>query len=175
MATALNTTPARATEDVNVYTPTQISKLFSTLLGTLAVAIEADRDIEDVDVSDPAFDGWLEDAERAWDEVIDLRRALLAAPVTRGEDKPLKMMSFLVHIAMGSEHPEELHAVQRFAESKPRWLRCDSTSATAQRVNAMLRQGRVLLRAIGGLEQFQPVLDLDDLPDGMSEAWPDAA
>src|SRR5690606_33900549 len=73
MATEATITPARANEDVSVYIPTLISKLFSTLLGTLAVAIEADRDIEHVDVFDPAFDGWLKDAERAWDKVIDLR------------------------------------------------------------------------------------------------------
>ena len=49
--------------------PTILSSLFSKLNGALAVAIEAERDIADISVWDPAVDAWLSEAERAWDAV----------------------------------------------------------------------------------------------------------
>ncbi|MCV2894994.1 hypothetical protein [Lentibacter sp. XHP0401] len=158
-------TPLVSNKDAHSYIPYPISKQFSLLLGALAIAIEAERDIENVDVFNPAFDGWLEESERAWDRVTDIQLVLKKMPIRRVEDQPLKMLGFMMHLAMSSETRTELQAVQSFAQREPHRLQCPGRDALAHRITSMLAQGQFLLGAIGGLEVFQPVIEGDLLSD----------
>ncbi len=68
-------------EDASVFRHTLTSRLFSRLLADLSSLIENERDIEHVDVFDPAFSGWLTDAEQAHASVTSGLRSLLGSPI----------------------------------------------------------------------------------------------
>jgi len=164
------TTPLAAAKDTHTYTPTPISKLFSTLLGALAVAIEAERDIEHVDVFDMAFSDWLKEAEAAWDQVTNIQYMLNKAPVSRTEDVPLKLLALLINMTMAAETPAELRVAQSLLQRNEPWLQCMDNTATAFRASSMLRQGRLLLSQIASLEQFQPLESDGEFPNATCAA-----
>ena len=164
-----------ATEDLSVYTPTPISSLFSRLIGAVAVSIEAERDIENIDVFDLAIDHWVRDAEMARDVVMDILTALKTAIVARAEDEALVAMADIVDAVMGSEDiADYVHAKERMHEARFS-LRCNRIGATARRVTQMLEQCHAQLMVMVQMDTYQPDYDPDDLLDGMQHAWPDAA
>lgn len=124
---------------------------------------------------DIAFDTWLKDAERAWDDVSDVQRALRDTVVSRPEDRPLKMMAVLIGASMAAETPEELLTVQAFVRRERNLLRCPGSGVTTRRIDAMLARGRGLLDEIGGLDVFQPVEHVVDLPDTVANCELEAA
>lgn len=116
MATATPTTRLSATEVLphqDSLTETVIMNSFSRLLDALALLIDAEHDIADVDVWDPAYRPWLTEAERAHDAVTDLLRDIIDRHPQRPADLPLIRMSSAIHMLLGSETPHELHHALR--------------------------------------------------------------
>ncbi len=177
MTCHLTTTPIASTEDLPSDTPaspTILSSLFSKLNVALTVAIEAEHDISDISVWDPAVDAWLREAERAWAAVTAIRQALRAAPVTRADDKALlsmvgiadAVMSAETISAFGAAH-DRLHAATFFRQRLGR-------GHLPHRISALLDQCHAHLSAVAQLDLYQPVCDPEDLPYGLTEAWPEA-
>jgi hypothetical protein len=145
------------------------------LIGAVAVSIEAERDIENVDVFDLAINHWVRDAEMARDAVTDILTALKTATVARAEDEPLVAMANIVDTVMGSEDiGDYVHAKKRAHEARF-FLRCNRIGATARRVTQMLEQCHAQLMIMATMDTYQPDYDPDDLLDGMQHAWPGAA
>ena len=168
------TTPEGATKDLSVYTPSIISSLFSKLIGAIAVSIEAERDIEHVNVFDMAINHWLRDAEVARDAVTDVLTAIRSAAVTRGEDKPLVQMAGIVDDLMGSETLGDYLDAQKQVRETALFLRCNGFGKTPSRITQMLRQCHVHLTVMSMMDVYQPDYDPEDLSSGLSEAWPEA-
>lgn len=167
------TMPVWATEALSVYTPSITSSLFLKLNGALAVAIEAEHDIEHINVWNPAIDHWLREAERAWGAVNDVGKALRAAAVTRAEDRPLVTMAGIADAIMNSATMSELGAAHnrlRAATFFRQHLRRD----VPNRISKMLDQCHAHLLEVAELDLYQPVCDSEDLPHGLSDAWLEA-
>lgn len=118
--------------------PTAVAMAFSALMTALPLHIEAEREIEDVNVFDPAFRSWLTDAEAVFTDVTNLFTAIATADVARAEDRPLKRMSMLLDAMVGSETPGTF---QHYRELLPRFehlFRCTGSGPVALQYDAML-------------------------------------
>lgn len=135
------TSPAAAEAARGVYTPTSITRNFSHLLVELAAFIEAERDIEEVDIWDPAFMGWLRDAEHARKQVTRRLRALRGSVRHRREDGPLLQMARRIEAMIATEEPGAFLAQYRDLQHDRAGFRCPTESAVAQRVNRLLATG----------------------------------
>ena len=69
--------------------PTPLARVFAALLPALARHIEAEREIEDIDIRNPAFRNWLTEAEDAFTTVTTHPFTITTAEETRADDKPL--------------------------------------------------------------------------------------
>ncbi|MCV2894999.1 hypothetical protein [Lentibacter sp. XHP0401] len=171
---SLTTSLNPANDDLGFYTPTPISLLFTKLLGSLAVSIEAERDIEGVSAGDPAIDHWLRDAERAWAAVSEIGAALCAAQVLRDQDRPLVKMAQIVNVLMAAQTLDEYLAARKRLHQMAGHLRYPQQGATARRVTQMLRQCRTHLATMIDMDAHQPAIDPDVQTDGMLEVWREA-
>ena len=155
MATALPITPVAGAEDARgVYTPTPITRGFSRLLVELAALIEAERDIEDVDIWDPAFVGWLRAAEHALARVKNRLRLLCATGVQRRGDGPLQRMAGLIGAMIATDEPGMFLARYQELRRDRSSLRCPGDGAVARRVNRLLATGLSRIDELAGLSCF---------------------
>lgn len=136
--------------------PTTIAAAFSALMTALPLHIAAEREIEDVDIWNPAFRHWLTDAEAAFTVVTGLLWGISAAAIERAEDKPLQRMSMLLDRMVGSEEPgafRHYHALLlRFAPL----FRCGGHGVIARHCDAML------VAAFTHIETMSDLLTYDD-------------
>lgn len=136
MATLTPTTPAEAC--ALPFTPTSISAQFSELLGALARHIEAERDVQDVDIWDVAFRSWLTEAEDCYDRVTTLIAAIRHAPLARRADLPLQRMATLLDAMIGSEEPGAFQRIYRMLPEAMSLLHCPGNDAVAHRMRQMI-------------------------------------
>lgn len=173
MADTTFTTAALQHEDSGGYCPTPVSTAFSRLLVALAQHAEAERDIEDVDIWNPAFHAWLTDAEEAFTLVTTLITEIGNAEPIQATDLPLQRMASYVDAMIGSEEPgtfRRLHlAVPRFLKA----VRCTDDSASARRVNHMLLSAGLRLDELAGLISYEDPLP-EDADDAGGELPPEA-
>jgi len=170
MADMTPTTPAGANEalqDAAHFTHTPISTLFSRLLGAMAHHIECERDIEHVDVFDPAFNGWLKDAEEAATVVTTLISKIRQCRIQRRADVPLMRLKFIADTMLGANAPDvflEAHGLL----SHPHLFALRENGAVAYRVTAMIKTAKTCLNLLAELETDEPVGDVDALSDDLS-------
>lgn len=143
-----------AAEAADVFTPTPASASFSALLVALSALIEAERDIEDVDIWDPAFSRWLRDAELAQERVVAGLRQVREAELQRAEDRPLQRLAMLIDAMMGCEDPDGFARLHRLIPANAALFRCDGDSAAARRVNHMLLTGLARIEDLAGLDTY---------------------
>lgn len=168
------TTLNRATEAPRGDTPSVLSILFARLNDALAVAIEAERELDHGNGRDPAIDHWLREAERAWDVVFDIRRALHAAPVTQAGHRSLLTMVRIADAVMGSDNMSDFGAADNRLRAATFFRQRLGCGRMPDHVSRMLDQCHAHLSAVVQLDLHRPVCDPDDLPDGLQHAWPDA-
>lgn len=154
---ALSSVPSLS-EDVD-YTPTPISSAFSQLLGALARHIEADRDIETVDIWNTAFSGWLRCAEEAHTDVVGLLSLIRREVILRSEDRPLQRMAMLIDAMIGSETPGEFKRLHGLLPRFENLFRCGGTGVVAQRIDRML---------LTALERINEMATLDTYDDDVA-------
>lgn len=166
MATATLTTPVAATEDLcaSTYTPTPISVLFARFLGALALHIEAERDIQDVDVFDAAFSGWLREAEESLTVVTRFLRDIRDAQVMRASDVPLLRLAIVADALLGSEDPNDFLRTRALLAHRT-LFRCAETGPVGRRVVALVKTAVMRLDELADLDAYSPDL-VTDLPDG---------
>ena len=168
------TTPCQASETPHGDTPSVISTLFSRLNGALAIAIEAERYIADIDVWDPAVNSWLRETERCWDVVFDLRRALREAAVTQPGDAALLAMVRIADAVMASENVVDFGAADNRLRAATFFRQRLGRGCVPHHVSRMLDQCHAHLSTVIQMDLYQPVCDPDDLPDSLLFAWPEA-
>ena len=166
MTYVLPNTPHGANKAAEFYTPTPLSSQFSHLIRTLAIATEAERNIEHADPAHAKFDCWMAEAEHAWDSVTNSHLVLTTMPVTRPTDRPLQMLASLINMRRGVMTTAELREVHQLVQDGASRLVCPGQGVTARRIRSMLDHGRALLEAVDGFEQFQPINAVNDCPEG---------
>jgi hypothetical protein len=150
-------------EDTSVFTHTTTSQHFSRLLSYLSAFLEAERDIQDVDVFDPAFSAWLRDAELAQETVSTRLTAVLKAPVQRNEDRALQRIAFALHALLGTEAPGEFMRIYQMILRFPAAFTCAGRGAVGRRTNEMLSTMRMRMADLSALATFND--DFDAEPD----------
>tara|TARA_R110000850_G_scaffold113041_2_gene227548 strand:+ start:5960 stop:6469 length:510 start_codon:yes stop_codon:yes gene_type:complete len=131
--------------------PTPLATEFSALLPALARHIEAEREIEDVDIWDPAFRSWLTDAEHAFTLVTTQLSAISAAELTCADDKALKRMSMLIDTMVGSEDPDTFMQLYGLLPRFEHLFYCSGTGFAVRHRNVMLRQARAYIDTMATL------------------------
>ena len=167
----LNTSTLDApSKAVSVFSHTLISHNFSHLLGELAVLIEEERDIEHVDVFDPAFSGWLKDAELAHEAVTSRLLSVLESPIQRDEDRALQRVAFGLHALMQSEELGEFTRIYNVLQSFPAAFICAGPSAVARRVTVMLTSMRLRMDDLTSLTAYSDEFDIAPEPEVLDSA-----
>lgn len=138
MADYTHITSCGTHKDTTDCAPTAVAMAFSALMMALPLHIEAEREIEDVNVFDLAFRNWLTDAEAVFTDVTSLFSTIAIADVARAEDRPLKRMSMLLDAMVGSETPGTF---QHYCALLPRFehlFRCSGSGPVARQCDGML-------------------------------------
>lgn len=170
MANIACSTPRVPLEDASVFRHTATSRLFSRLLADLSALIENERDIEHVDLFDPAFSGWLRAAEQAHESVSSGLLSLLDSPVQRAEDRALQRMAFGLHALLKSEEPGEFKRIYDLIQRFPAAFICPGPSAFARRSTVMLATLRLRMTDLLSLTAFNDAYDIApdaELPDSV--------
>lgn len=152
MATLTPTTPAEAC--ASTFVPTVISSQFSELLGALARHVEAEQDIQDVDIWNPAFRGWLTDAENCYERVTTLIASIRQAPLARRADLPLQRMAVLLDAMIGSEEPGAFQRIHRMLPGAMSLWHCPGNDAVAHRVRQMIAAALVRIEEMATLPTY---------------------
>ncbi|RGP35196.1 hypothetical protein [Pseudotabrizicola alkalilacus] len=157
MATETLTTPFAANEDPRkgTYTPTLIASLFSRFLGAIALHIEAERDIQDVDVWDAAFTGWLREAEESLKVVKTFLRQIRDAQVVRASDVPLLRLAILADALIRSADAGDFQRACGLL-THPTLFRCVETGPVGRRVAAMVKTAVLRLDELADLDTYAP-------------------
>lgn len=167
MAEATTTTPHGAHKATPAFTHTSVSRRFSQLLGTLAHAIEAERDIQHGWSRDPAFAHWLRESELLWQRASTEARDLAESAALRAADRVLIRAAQILHYALGCEHPAEYDAAVVDLAACGECLPMRRDDAVTWRMREMLRSAEARLAEIGSLEMIPTAGD----PDGFND-WP---
>ncbi|WPZ29177.1 hypothetical protein T8A63_16350 [Sulfitobacter sp. OXR-159] len=144
-------TPFLAHKADHSHYPTPLATEFAALLPALARHIEAEREIEDVDIWDPAFRSWLTDAEHAFTDVTTHLSTIASIDLTCSDDKPLKRMSMLIDAMIGSEEPQTFMQFYRLLPRFEHLFYCDGTSLAIRHRNVMLRTARAHIDTMANL------------------------
>lgn len=92
------------TDEPTGFQHTALSRAFVWLLGTFAVWLDAEQDLDTVPWCDPAFSGWLRAATETRREVMLASEAVLAKAASRPEDRPLRTMTILLRALIKAEN-----------------------------------------------------------------------
>lgn len=173
MAKAIHTTRSGATEDLphqDSFTDTTMSTMFSRLLDALARHIQAERDIEDIDMWDLAYRDWLSDAEIAFTDVATLLSSIQRERPVRVGDLVLQDAVRLIDAMIGSEEPgmfQRLHFLLPRLHGQFHWL---GAGAAAEPVRQMLMAARNLIEELSTLPIYAEAdEDEDDTDNPVSE------
>ena len=152
---------------------TPIMLAVDALLIALRASIMAERELNHVDLWDPACRNWRDDADAALARVEARTVAMRTlSPVLPG-DKPLIRMSTLLCIMLRTTTPAELARAYGLLTSHAVLFECAGKDLVAARVNTLLRRGRSLLQSLASVQSdvdvdggFDLAFDADaDLPD----------
>ncbi|SEO27932.1 hypothetical protein SAMN04489859_10587 [Paracoccus alcaliphilus] len=173
MAEASPTTPHAAPKGATAFTHTTTSRRFSELLGTLAQAIVAERDIAHIWSHDPAFRDWRDESELLWQRAAEEAAAVFDGPVLRPADRVLIRAARILHYALGCERPAEYDAAVADLAACSESLALRRENAVTGRTYQLLRMAEARLAEIGDLEMIPTASD-PDLQDGLDD-WPPIA
>ncbi|MCJ8139945.1 hypothetical protein [Falsirhodobacter halotolerans] len=160
MATDTPTTRPGAVEDAP-FAPTDVTRAFARFLTHLATFVEAERDVEVMMTSDPAFDGSLRRSELALEDTMMLARQSFEAELTRHADRPLRYTAMLLHRALGSETRAEFEGLRGLVDSYRPMFRASGSGPIARRVNVMVDTA---LRRLDEVSQLRMIAEMCDDP-----------
>jgi hypothetical protein len=143
--------------------PTPIASAFCTLLPALAQHIEAEREIEHVDIWNTAFRSWLTDAEHAFTEVTTQLSVIMATDLACIEDKPLKRMVMLIDALVGSEEPDTFQHLYGLLPKFQHLFYCSGKGPAVRHRNLMLKV------ALEHIDTMATLLTYDSAANGGSD------
>ncbi|WP_102227115.1 hypothetical protein [Acidimangrovimonas sediminis] len=161
MAIVTRSTPHLADKAPTKFTHTPISSLFSKLVVALTGFIEAERDIEDVDIWEPAFAIWLSTAEQAQTRVTTLISAIRATAPARLADRPLQRMTLLIDGILQAESQHGLRQHYQLLERFGPLFQVEGNDVVAYRANQLLQAAR---QRVDDMVDLECLSDMEDCP-----------
>lgn len=161
-------------DEIVYFSHSLVSAKFSRFVGALAVAIEAERDIENGQWCDPAFDGWLAEAEAAWEQATEHCRQTYEAPMVRPSDVPLRRMARHLNWTLGCESQAELRSAQRVIAGHPGLFDWQGSDPVSHRVSLLLSRARGQFDEICSLDMLESLVDASPINHTRSELPPAA-
>ncbi|MBV0893500.1 hypothetical protein KTN05_17060 [Paracoccus sp. Z118] len=140
--------------------PSAFSLCFAGLLSALDQHIECERDLDDVDLFDPAYQNWLDDAETAQLRLYDLASITGLAAVTP-DDVPLRRMTLLIAMLVREGSAEAFRQYGRLESSFLRHMVVPGDGLGAVRTRLMLADAREKIRAMAELTLYRQDGDID--------------
>lgn len=180
MTKSIDSSRVAAAKDASCnFTHSPISRAFSAMTLLLAAHIEAERDLEHAGSWDIACDEWLRDAEAAREALVDVLAQIVALPLERAEDHPLRSMARLIHALVVSDNGMEAAQLETLSVDCEALLRCHDDTPLAKRVNDHLQTAQQLLVALRALPDYAYMIDgtCSEMPPedgGGAPAVPDA-
>lgn len=160
MTVKVDSSRTAAVEDAQLaFTHSAVSHAFSAMTLLLAAHIEAERDLEHSGSWDIACDAWLRDAEAAREALLDVLARLIALPLERSEDHPLRSMARLIHALVVSDNGMEAAQLEALSVDCEALLRCHDDTPLARRVNGYLETAQQQLMALRALPDYACVID----------------
>lgn len=160
MTVKVDSSRTAAVEDAQLaFTHSAVSHAFSAMTLLLAAHIEAERDLEHSGSWDIACDAWLRDAEAAREALLDVLARLIALPLERSEDYPLRSMARLIHALVVSDNGMEAAQLEALSVDCEALLRCHDDTPLARRVNGYLETAQRQLMALRALPDYACVID----------------
>jgi len=130
---------------------TSLTNAFAALLPALARHIEAEREIEEVDIWNPAFRAWLTGAEEAFTDVTTHLSTIASLELACDHDKPLKRMSLLITNLIGSEEPDTFVYLYSLRPHFEDMFQCEGSGPAVRHRNVMLGQALAHIDAMATL------------------------
>lgn len=180
MTKMIDSSRVAAMEDAQLaFTHSTVSRTFAAMTLLLAAHIEAERDLEHSGSWDIACDAWLRDAEAAREALLDVLAQIVALPLERAEDHPLRSMARLIHALVVSDNGMEAAQLEALSVDCEALLRCHDDTPLARRVNAYLETAQRQLMALRALPDYACMIDgtCSEMPPedgGGAPAVPDA-
>lgn len=160
MTVKIDSSRTAAMEDAQIaFTHSPISRAFSAMTLLLAAHIEAERDLQHSGSWDIACDAWLRDAEAAREALLDVLARVIALPLERPGDHPLRSMARLVHALVVSDNGMEAAQLEALSVDCEALLRCHDDTPLARRVNAYLETAQRQLMALRALPDYAFMID----------------
>ena len=160
MNVKIDSSRTAAVEDAQLaFTHSAVSHAFSEMTLLLAAHIEAERDLEHSGSWDIACDQWLRDAEAAREALLDVLARLIALPLERSEDHPLRCMARLIHALVVSDNGMEAAQLEALSVDCEALLRCHDDTPLARRVDAYLETAQQQLVALRALPDYAFMID----------------
>lgn len=160
MTKSIDSSRVAAAKDASCnFTHSPICKGFAAMTLLLAAHIEAERDLEHSGSWDIACDHWLRDAEAAREAVVDVLARIIALPLERAEDHPLRSMARLIHALVLSDNGMEAAQLEALSVDCEALLRCHDDTPLARRVNGYLETAQQQLVALRALPDYAFMID----------------
>lgn len=149
MADQTPITATAATEAARSVNPaTNLIAHFDAFFAAFQAAIAATRDLNEVDVWDPAFADWRRAEELAWESASLAARTTFQSPDPGcATHRPLRSMARLMHHAIGSEDRAEFALICHWADRHARLF-----TSTDRAVQTRLDGAKRALAAFEALE-----------------------
>lgn len=159
MATATPNTPFHLNE---ASTMSSLAEAFAAFLPVFETFISAERDLEEVNGYDPAYNMWLRDAERAQDDLIDAMHGLRQMSARSPQDRAIRHMVHVIDTMRGAAEPGVFRRTHRHMHASFFTLfQARGFDAAASKTNTLLLRARHLVDAMAEL----PLFDRDDGDD----------
>ena len=152
---------------------TPIILAFDALLIAVRSFIVAERELEGVDVWDPACRNWRDDADAARDQLDSRINGMRGLRPALPGDRPLLRMSLLVGIMLRTTTPCDLSRALGVLTTHAMMFECADSDPMAARVNSLLRRRRSLIDSLAALQAYVDANRDFELGFGADENLPD--
>lgn len=145
--------------------PSAFAQSFVELLSALDQHIDCERDLDDVDLFDPAYRNWLDDAEAAQLRLYDALARITGAPAVTPDDVLLRRMSLLIATLVREGTAKAFH---RYFQLENDFVHCmvvPGDGLDAGRMRHMLMAARKKIHQLAGLTLYLQDGDFDGEAD----------
>lgn len=151
--------------DVKAHPVTSLLRAFPDLLSALDQHIQCERELDEVDLFDPAYATWLDDAEAAQTALYEVLARITRLRPAAPADAPLWRMSLLIATLV---REGTASAFRRYAETEGAFvmhLRVPGSGPAALRARGQIVAARERITALATLTFYRQDGDTDG-------AWP---
>lgn len=145
--------------------PSAFAQSFIALLSDLDQHIECERDLDDVDLFDPAYRSWLDNAEAAQRRLYEALSSITGMGAVSAADVPLRRMSLLIATLVREGTAKAFRQYDRLESSFIHYMAVPGDWPDNARTQHMLAAARERIQTMAGLTLYRQDGDLELLCD----------